>query len=65
MQIIIEFLYKYYSKSIMKRTMPPFLAHLGSVYLLIYLSELERSKLKLYDEDYSNVENADAAKEIG
>jgi hypothetical protein len=43
--IVIQFLYQKYSASIMTRLMPPFLIHLVSVIVLIFLSELERDEL--------------------
>ena len=43
--IIIQFLYQKYSASIMTRLMPPFLFHLLSVIVLIFLSEMEREVL--------------------
>ena len=46
-KIIIEFLYKEYSRKIMMLTMPPFIIHLISVYVLVYLSELERDNDEL------------------
>ena len=54
-KIIIEFLYKEYSRKIMMLTMPPFIIHLISVYVLVYLSELERDNDELVKT--LNVEN--------
>jgi hypothetical protein len=41
-KIVIEFLYQKYSEKIMTRLMPPFGLHLIAVFLLIFLSEMER-----------------------
>ena len=41
-KIVIEFLYQKYSANIMTRLMPPFGFHLIAVFLLIFLSEMER-----------------------
>ena len=49
--IVIQFLYQKYSASIMTRLMPPFLIHLVSVIVLIFLSELERDVFIKTDDD--------------
>ena len=48
-QIVIEFLYQKYSASIKKYLMPPFLMHLIAVFVLIFLSEMERDDLIYHD----------------
>jgi hypothetical protein len=42
-QIIIDYLYKQYRRKIIMMMMPPYVVHLALVYLLIILSERDRS----------------------
>ena len=53
--ILIEYLYEQYKSRIFKLIMPPYLLHLGSVYLLIILSEIHRSHEHQLDEDGSDI----------